>query len=138
MGKENSYQDLQEDVRLMKLPAIEVWKNKYPERRFKVNFHTGEFTCVCPKTGLPDFAQLYIEYIPDIFCIELKSFKEYLFAYRDKGLFHEHVVNRILDDLVKSCQPRWMKVRGVFNVRGGITTTVESEYPVEGAGWDKE
>ena len=91
---------------------------------------TPEFTCVCPKTSLPDFAHLYIEYSPDKLCIELKSFKEYLLAYRDMGIFHEHVINRMLEDLVKSAKPRWMKITGVFNTRGGITTTVEAEYNI--------
>lgn len=126
--KKKDYNLLQENVRSMKLPEIELWENKYSDRHYKVSFDTDEFTCVCPKTGLPDFARLEIEYSPDTFCVELKSFKEYMMAYRDVGIFHEHVVNRILEDLVKACSPRYMKVRGVFKTRGGITTTVEAEY----------
>jgi 7-cyano-7-deazaguanine reductase len=127
MNKKN-YRGLQEDVRDIVLPEIEVWKNKYADKEYVVNFETEEFTCVCPKTGLPDFARLYIEYSPDKYCLELKSFKEYLLAYRNLGIFHEHVVNRLVEDLSKACGPRWLKVKGVFNIRGGITTTVEAEY----------
>jgi 7-cyano-7-deazaguanine reductase len=128
MGKKSSYEGLQEDVRGLRLPAIEVWENKYADKDYVVRFDTPEFTCICPKTGLPDFAHIYIEYSPGDGCIELKSFKEYLMAYRDIGIFHEHAVNRILEDLVKACSPKWMKVKGAFNSRGGITTTVEAEY----------
>ncbi|MGB2600270.1 MAG: preQ(1) synthase [Candidatus Omnitrophota bacterium] len=126
--KKKNYEGLQKNVRKIKLPKVDTWKNKYQDKEYAVKFDTSEFTCICPKTGLPDFAHIFIEYSPEKNCIELKSFKEYLVAYRDLGIFHEHVVNRILEDLVKSCNPRWMKVRGVFNVRGGITTTVETEY----------
>jgi 7-cyano-7-deazaguanine reductase len=105
-----------------------VWENKYADKDYVVRFDTPEFTCICPKTGLPDFAHIYIEYSPDAGCIELKSFKEYLMAYRNIGIFHEHAVNRMLEDLVKACSPKWMKVKGEFNTRGGITTTVEAEY----------
>ncbi|MDD4956482.1 MAG: preQ(1) synthase [Candidatus Omnitrophica bacterium] len=122
------YEGLQEDVRDKVLPGIDVWENKYPDREFMVRVDTPEFTCICPKTGLPDFAHISIEYVPSKWCIELKSFKEYVVSYRDMGIFHEHVVNRFLDDLVKSSKPRYMKVKGVFNTRGGITTTVEAEY----------
>ncbi len=126
--KKKNYEGLQENVRSLSLPSIEVWENKYKDKDYVVRFDTPEFTCICPKTGLPDFAHIFIEYSPDKWCVELKSFKEYILAYRELGIFHEHVVNRFLDDLVKSCGPRWMKVRGVFNARGGITTTVEAEY----------
>lgn len=124
----NTYKGLQEDVREIELPGIDTWKNKYADKDYVVKFDTPEFNCICPKTGLPDFAHLYIEYVPDKECIELKSFKEYIFAYRNIGMFHEHVVNRFLEDLVKCCKPRRMSVKGVFNTRGGITTTVEAEY----------
>ena len=127
-GKERGYEGRQEGVRRMGLPKIDVWENKYADKKYVVKFDTPEFTCVCPKTGLPDFAHIFIEYSPAKWCLELKSFKEYLMAYRDRGVFHEHAVNRLLEDLVKSCKPRWMKVRGVFNTRGGITTVVEAEY----------
>lgn len=128
MAKKKTYKGLQENIRKIKLPKIGVWENKYKDKAYVVKFDTSEFTCICPKTGLPDFAHIFIEYVPAESCVELKSFKEYMFAYRDIGIFHEHVVNRFLEDLVKACKPRWMKVKGEFNMRGGITTTVESEY----------
>ncbi|HPN72608.1 MAG TPA: preQ(1) synthase [Candidatus Omnitrophota bacterium] len=131
--KKKSYDLLQEKIRSMKLPEIETWTNKYSDRDYKVSFSTEEFTCVCPKTGLPDFARIEIEYFPDKFCVELKSFKEYMMAYRDVGIFHEHVVNRMLTDLVKACSPRGMKIRGEFGTRGGITTAVEAVYDPEGS-----
>ncbi len=124
----NSYHGLQENFRDIILPGIEVWENKYPDKEYVVKLETEEFTCVCPKTGLPDFAKIYIEYSPSKDCLELKSFKEYLLAYRNIGVFHEHVVNRITEDLSRACKPRWLNVKGVFNIRGGITTTVEAEY----------
>ncbi|MBU0571486.1 MAG: preQ(1) synthase [Candidatus Omnitrophica bacterium] len=126
--KKNTYEKLQENVKDLKFGEIDVWENKYPEKDYVVRLSTREFTCICPKTGLPDFARIYIEYSPNKLCIELKSFKEYLTAYRDIGIFHEHAVNRILDDIVRSCAPRKMRVKGIFNVRGGITTSVEAEY----------
>ena len=87
-----------------------------------------EFTCLCPKTGQPDFAELEIRYVPDKLCIELKSLKLYLWSFRNEGAFHEKVINDILDDLVKISTPRWMEVIGTFNVRGGIHTTVSATY----------
>jgi 7-cyano-7-deazaguanine reductase len=123
-----TYRGLQKDIRKRKFPKIDVWENKYSDKEYIVKFDTSEFTCICPKTDLPDFAHIFVEYLPGPWCVELKSFKEYLFSYRDVGIFHEHVVNHMLEDLVKSCKPRWMKVKGVFNTRGGITTTVEAEY----------
>lgn len=128
MKKESSYEGLQADIRLLKTPRIEVWKNRYPDKVYTVALDVPEFTCICPRTGLPDFAVIRIEYSPDKYCIELKSFKMYTVFFRNTGIFHEHLVNRILDDLVKVCSPRWMKVVGVFNPRGGITTTVTREY----------
>ncbi len=127
-NKKSSYDELQENVRTLKLPEIEVWENKYSDRDYKVDLEIPEFTCICPKTGLPDFAVIYISYGPRRSCVELKSFKLYLVAYRDVGIFHEHLVNKIQDDFVKSCQPRWLKIKIVMNPRGGIGTTVESEY----------
>ena len=123
-----TYEGLQENVRELKLPAIDVWENKYSDKEYVVRFDTSEFTCICPKTGLPDFAHIYIEYSPREKCVELKSFKEYMTAYRNVGIFHEHVVNRMIEDLVKACSPRSMRVKGIFNTRGGITTTVEAEW----------
>ncbi len=128
MTDKSLYDGKQEKVRDMELPIIETWVNKYPEKEYLITCDTKEFTCVCPKTGLPDFAELFIEYSPKEKCLELKSFKEYLLAYREVGIFHEHVVNRMLEDLVKACEPRKMKIKGIFNTRGGITTQVEAKY----------
>ena len=123
-----SYEGLQENVRNLKTPVIEVWKNKYPERDYVISIDMPEFTCLCPKTGLPDFAKITIRYTPDAWCLELKSLKYYELFYRDLGVFHEHVVNRFLDDIVKVAKPRWTEVVGEFNARGGIRTTVRAEY----------
>ncbi len=126
--KKSSYESLQENIRRLKTPEIEVWQNKYPDKNYTINLETPEFTCICPKTGLPDFATIKIEYIPHKFCIELKSFKEYIVFYRDVGIFHEHAVNKILEDFVKACSPRYVSITGEFNIRGGIKTTVKAEY----------
>ena len=128
MGISKDYDELQNKVRELKFPEIEVWENKYQDKEYTITSETDEFTCVCPKTGLPDFACIIIEYSPNKYCIELKSFKEYLLAYRDVGIFHEHVVNKILEDFTKVVKPKWAKVKGMFNSRGGIITQVETEY----------
>lgn len=127
-SNKGSYQGLQENIRKLKTPEIEVWENKYRDKNYTIRFETREFTCLCPKTGLPDFADLCIEYIPDRYCVELKSFKLYLVSYRNIGIFHEHVINRIFDDFIRVCKPRWAKIGGEFNLRGGIKTTVSREY----------
>ena len=124
----SGYEGLQDNVRKLKTPAIEVWQNKYPDKEYVINLQIPEFTCICPKTGLPDFATIRIDYSPDKYCIELKSLKMYTIFYRNIGVFHEHVVNKMLDDLVRVCQPRWLKIIGEFNPRGGIRTTVAAEY----------
>lgn len=124
----SSYDELQEQVRALKLPEIEVWQNKYADRDYTIHLSYPEFTCICPKTGLPDFAVINIDYIPTKECLELKSLKLYFVEYRNVGIFHEHLVNRILDDIVKCCSPKWIKVVGIVNSRGGIQTTVEAEY----------
>ena len=124
----SSYEDLQNNIRARETPAIEVWENKYPDRNYTVHLSVPECTCICPKTGLPDFAAIGVTYGPDKACVELKSFKMYIIAFRDVGIFHEHLVNKILDDFVAACAPRWAKVEGVVNPRGGITTTVTAEY----------
>ena len=126
--REAGYEGRQDKIRKLKLPAIETFKNIYADRDFEVAMTIPEFTCVCPKTGLPDFAELSLVYVPDARCIELKSFKEYLLAFRDLGIFHENVVNRVLDDVVKACKPRRATLTGVFNPRGGIQTTVRREF----------
>jgi len=127
-GKRSSYEGLQNDIRRRRSPEIEVWKNQYPERDYVITIDIPEFTCICPKTGLPDFATITIRYIPDKTCIELKSLKYYELSYRNTGIFHENVVNKFLEDLVGACKPRWLEVTGEFNARGGIKTTVKAEY----------
>ena len=126
--KRSSYEGLQDDVRTLKTPRIEVWKNQYPDREYTITLDVPEFTCICPKTGLPDFATIIIEYAPDNYCIELKSFKLYTIFFRGIGIFHEHLINKMLDDFVSACHPRWVRMRGEFNPRGGIKTTVTREY----------
>ncbi len=128
MKNKSSYEGLQKSIRNLKTPAIETWENQYQDKSYTICLDVPEFTCICPKTGLPDFAVIKIEYSPQKYCIELKSFKMYLIFYRNIGIFHEHVINRILDDFVTACKPRWAKVTGEFNPRGGIKTTVMREY----------
>ena len=103
---------------------LETFENPRKGRPYEIRFEVPEFTCVCPKTGQPDFATIYVRYVPRELCVELKSLKLYLWAFRDEGHFHEAVTNRILDDLVGLLNPRKMTVEGNFNVRGGITTVV--------------
>jgi len=124
----SSYEARQEHIRALKTPELEVWHNKYPDKDYTVKIETSEFTCICPKTGLPDFACLTIEYKPDKLCVELKSFKLYLTFFRNVGIFHEHVINKIFDDFLTACRPKWAVITMVFNPRGGITTTVRREY----------
>lgn len=111
-----------------KIKILEVFENKYPDRDYVVTHTAPEFTSVCPKTGQPDFATMIVEYIPDKLCIELKSLKFYLNSYRNDGIYFESVTNKILDDLVEVCKPRYMKLTAKFNVRGGISSVVEAEY----------
>ena len=108
------------------LPAIETWPNQY--RGYEIRIDIPEFTSICPKTGLPDFATMTLRYVPDRLCVELKSFKLYLWSYRDDGAFHEAVTNRIADDLIRALDPRFLSVEGDFNVRGGIKTKVKVEH----------
>jgi len=126
--KSSSYEGLQKNVRKLKTPEIEVWQNQYPDKIYTINLDIPEFTCICPKTGLPDFAVIRIEYSPAKFCVELKSFKMYTIFYRNIGIFHEHLINKMLEDFVRAVKPRWASIKGVFNPRGGITTTVSREY----------
>jgi 7-cyano-7-deazaguanine reductase len=128
MMKKKSYEGLQENIRKLKTPKIDVWRNQYPDKEYMISMDALEFSCICPKTGLPDFARIKIQYIPDKLCVELKSFKLYLNSYRNLGIFHEHVVNKILDDFVKASRPRFVRIEGVFNIRGGIQTTVSAVY----------
>jgi len=107
---------------------LETFPNPQPGRDYTIRFSCPEFTCLCPRTGQPDFATLTISYVPDRICVELKSLKLYLWAFRDEGHYHEAVTNRILDDLAAATRPRRMTVVSDFNVRGGIHTTVTAEY----------
>jgi 7-cyano-7-deazaguanine reductase len=108
--------------------VLETFPNPNPERDYEIRFQCPEFTCVCPRTGQPDFATLTIAYVPDRKCVELKSLKLYLWSFRDEGHFHEAVTNRVLDDLVAAVKPRSMTLVGDFRVRGGIHTEVRAEY----------
>jgi len=111
------------------IPSLESFPNPRPGREFEIRFECPEFTCLCPKTGQPDFATIRIRYTPAERCVELKSLKLYLWSYRDQGAFHEAVTNQILDDLVRLLAPRRMVVEGDFMVRGGIHTVVEAHHP---------
>ena len=108
--------------------TLESFENPHPERDYTIRIRIPEFTCLCPKTGQPDFAVLHLEYVPDALCVELKSLKLYIWSYREEGAFHEAVTNRILGDLVAACAPRFMRLRAEFNVRGGIYTDVVVEH----------
>jgi len=108
--------------------ALETFPNPNSERDYDIHFECPEFTCVCPKTGQPDFATIYISYVPDEICVELKSLKLYLWSFRDEGHFHEKVTNQILDDFVAAISPRRMSVVGDFKIRGGIHTTIEVSH----------
>lgn len=107
---------------------IETFPNPQPERDYEIAITCPEFTSVCPKTGLPDFGEIRINYVPDEHCIELKSLKYYMIGFRNRGIYYEAVTNTILDDLVAACQPRRMTVVGDFSVRGGIKTVVTASY----------
>jgi 7-cyano-7-deazaguanine reductase len=107
---------------------LETFENQYPGREYEIDISCPEFTCVCPKTGQPDFATINLKYVPDKLCIELKSLKLYMFSYRNEGAFHEHITNKILDDIVEACKPIKAEVTGDFNVRGGIKTIVRANY----------
>ncbi len=111
---------------------LETFPNHHPGRRYVITLTTDEFTCVCPATGQPDFATITINYIPDRRVVESKSLKLYLWSYRNEGVFHEHVINVILDDLVAALRPHWCEVIGAFKVRGGIAITVRAEYKKSG------
>jgi len=111
---------------------LETFPNPQPERDYTIRIRVPEFTCLCPKTGQPDFATLHLEYVPDRACLELKALKLYVWSYRDQGAFHEAVTNLILDDLVAACAPRFLRLTAEFNVRGGIYTTVVAEHRAPG------
>jgi 7-cyano-7-deazaguanine reductase len=111
---------------------LETFPNPTPKRDFRIHMEIPEFTCLCPLTGQPDFATLLLDYVPDRKCIELKSLKLYVWSYRNEGAFHEAVTNRILDDLVRATQPRFMRLEARFSVRGGIYTSVFAEHRKRG------
>ena len=113
-----------------KLKLLEVFENSFPNREYLITHEAEEFTSVCPKTGQPDFGKIIITYIANDKCVELKSLKFYLQSFRNEGIFYENVTNRILDDLVKVIEPKWMEVIGEFSVRGGIQSTITAEYSV--------
>jgi 7-cyano-7-deazaguanine reductase len=112
---------------------IETFANPAPERDYTIRMRIPEFTCVCPKTGQPDFATLFLEYIPDRLCVELKSLKLYIVSFRTRGAFHEAITNEIVDALAATLAPRFLRLTARFNVRGGIYTSVSVEYPKSGA-----
>jgi 7-cyano-7-deazaguanine reductase len=109
------------------LPPIETWPNQY--RGYEITITIPEYTSICPRTGLPDFGTITIHYLPAKLCLELKSLKYYILAYRNLGIFYENAVNHILDDVARACRPKWAVVRGVFTTRGGMHTTIEARYP---------
>lgn len=109
------------------MPKIETWQNQFAN--YEITIEVPEFTSVCPRTGLPDFGTITVRYLPNKLCIELKSFKYYILGFRNLGIFYENAVNRILKDLVRACRPKWMIVRGEFNIRGGMKTIVEARFP---------
>jgi 7-cyano-7-deazaguanine reductase len=112
--------------------ALETFPNPTPRRDYRIHMEIPEFTCLCPKTGQPDFATLILDYVPDRLCVELKSLKLYIWSYRNEGAFHEAVTNRILDDLVAATRPRFMRLTARFYVRGGIFTTVVAQHARRG------
>jgi 7-cyano-7-deazaguanine reductase len=108
--------------------TLEVFDNSHPHRDYMITITNPEFTCLCPRSGYPDFAILELAYIPDKYCLELKSYKLFINKYRDRGIFHEQVVNEILEELVKVVKPRYMSIKGDFNPRGNIHTVVQAEF----------
>jgi len=130
--KAESYKDLQEGIRKLVIePPLQAFENKYKDKEYYVQFHTEEFTAVCPRTGLPDFAEIFIRYKPDKKVLESKSCKLYLTAYRNVGIFHEHAINKIFEDFLKVVEPKEAYIRGEFNARGGIDIVVEKEYKTD-------
>ncbi|MCK4614501.1 MAG: NADPH-dependent 7-cyano-7-deazaguanine reductase QueF [Thermoplasmata archaeon] len=126
---ESEYEHLQEEIRgLVIEPKIQAFESKYGDKDYHIRLKFDEFTCLCPRTGLPDFATILIDYVPDKLIAESRSLKFYLNAYRNVGIFNEHVVNKILEDLVEACRPRFVEVIGRFNLRGGIGITVSASH----------
>lgn len=112
--------------------TLETFPNPFPQRDYTIRMQIPEFTCLCPKTGQPDFATIHIDYVPDQLCVELKALKLYMWSFREEGGFHEAMTNGILDDLVAAISPRFMRVTGEWNVRGGIYTNVVAEHRQDG------
>ncbi|MDP4173548.1 MAG: preQ(1) synthase [Bacteroidota bacterium] len=110
---------------------LETFRNQYPDRDYTIIHEATEFTSLCPKTGQPDFATITVEYVPDELCVELKSLKLYYQSYRNDGIYYESVTNKILDDLVEVCKPRYMHITAEFNIRGGISSVIEADYEKE-------
>ncbi len=108
---------------------LDTFPNPQPARDYLIDFHCPEFTCVCPKTGQPDFAEFRLQYIADENCLEMKSLKLYFWSFRDQGHFHEAVTNRIVTELAEACSPRWLRLTGFFNIRGGMRPIIVVEYP---------
>ena len=131
MSTPRSYDGLQNRIRQLDTPEIVTWRNEYSDRDYTIEITNLEFTAVCPKTGFPDFATIRVTYVPDDRCVELKSLKSYFLSFRDVGIFHEHVVNKVLDDFVAACRPRSVEVVGEFNLRGGLKTVVRASYSAE-------
>lgn len=127
-NEKDSYENLQDYVKTIELPAIDTVENMYPEKEYQLDIEFPEFTTLCPKTGFPDFAVIRITYSPGERLAELRSLKYYLTSYRSKGFFHEHFTNRILDDFANAVNPLWAKIEAEVNVRGGIYTTVRASY----------
>jgi len=119
-------------VRKPAAKSLDTFPNPNEGRDFAIHMKIPEFTCLCPKTGQPDFATLYLDYVPDRLCVELKSLKVYIWSFRDEGTFHEAVTNRMLDDLVRAVKPRYMRLTARFFVRGGIFTTVVADHRKKG------
>ncbi len=131
MNPTSTYDELQNHIRELKTPSIETWVNQYSDKDYTIEITNLEFSAICPKTGLPDYATICIKYVPDKDCVELKSLKEYFVSYRYVGIFHEHVVNKVLEDFVAACKPRKAEVIGDFNIRGGMKTIVHASYVKE-------
>ena len=131
MNPTSRYDELQNHIRELKTPSIETWVNQYSDKDYTIEITNLEFSAICPKTGLPDYATICIKYVPDKDCVELKSLKEYFVSYRDVGIFHEHVVSKVLEDFVAACLPRKAEVIGDFNIRGGMKTIVHASYVKE-------
>ncbi len=122
------YEGRQDHIRDLATPTVEVFQNIYADRDYRIDLEFPEFTAICPKTGLPDFGTIFISYRPRAVCLELKSLKEYLTSFRNVGIFHENVTNRVRDDLARAARPAWLRIHTDYNVRGGIKTRVTATY----------